>query len=1498
MSNESGNHALAQALDQALAKGKPSVASEIGPLTTQSPSGTLSYPPTQPPPSFDSFPDIALSSLSLATAPPIPSFSSFPDITPPSTSTPEISPKDDSSKSKKKHKKDSKEKSKRNRSISSERQADRKKRSSSRRDRSKDRDRDRDQDRSRHDDRSRTEGSRSSRRESSSDYHNRSNHSSSRHEPESSRSRDKDTDRERERVKEREREKEKDRERDRARERDRDRDRRQDRGKDRSRGGHSRSPERKKSRKDDDDSWIERRAQEKQEGQRQPSSFARAADKKHKPGEWILDVRGDPNMLRYGLSQYETPSYVRHGGGRVLGCPPHWRIDYAQTKANGGLIVMREGRMSSKVKRYTDPNATWKDRSQEYRRITRAKAEELAKTLGLDQEDPAYISLDIRKAPTKDRDSDSESESDSGMVMSGKSVDYRDIHGKSVYKDQDDDLMQTTSDQEEEGAESALDALQRRRTLLDAELRKEPKDSRKWLEFISIADDIDLVTSRRSVVGVSAHSAGHAEVKLSYFDRALLHNPTDERLLLEYMNCYRQAYSSPKVLAKWDELLQSSQIRSAWPGLWIEYLDYRQRHQLSFSVNNFVSVAQEALESLSSVARMLWNDNRRNKADLEVRNRLVRFESVMVHVIVRVCALLKQAGYIERAQAILQGEMEFLFSIPADLVDEPFDTRLGELEDYWDKEQPRFGEKDAKGWTHYFTAKEVADVEYLLDTATLPVKDDPMDDLFRPFVEADKDRFEFGRWARMEKEVNAACWFPIRTSEVDTMPAQLEDDPYGIIMFDDIQPFIADLHTMEARMQFVDCMFHFQGLPVSLIAGSNGLSHQRRSTSTEQVKPRGVGSYNPYFHDSLLLNVGLDSTYSTEENNPGLGRVFPPILTAARAEEIVRKEIELSIKDCELEEENWSCVWNLPLKVFTQGTDAIFGKHVGSEKKNHRYPWASVSSHDEVQQFNKEFVRNSLKQLIEVVPMEKTYRRGLMLYHMMMETFDTMATTKELTQSYSKVDSSLELMNGQAQSEKTLGRIKEARKAYRKILSISQSLPDDHQIRLPLVHRFYAELEWEQGRPGVALEILVLLAEGSQANISNIPDAKDKNDVPYPSPTRLVKARQFYSQKVAQLHLARPTPTSNDYLGSQWFEPALDLIVCYAWFEYLSMPKAAGSEVEAGITVFENAVQELDRRNPDTEVESGELQDQSVLNESVNMRSILLPAHLNPTSGPAASKESKKGPKRKICTATEAEMLWIQLAKMVYFHSIRAGESLREGQSFGAGFQPRALRRIVHSGLERFPNCSILQSLYFWTEAKQRVHGRVRTWVNDQVTQTLSGAPSRTGYPPADKNVLWMFGLYYELWHQDTYNVHTIRTMLESALESSSKATSFSSSPNLWLIYLELEIRESIRQKSFRDLGQDTKRSSSSSTSKDIDAEFGTRIKGLLHRALADCPWYKDLYLFAFEPRVRSLFSLEELEALYETMLAKEIRVRQELPERVSREIDMDPEGDVVMTGA
>lgn len=169
--------------------------------------------------------------------------------------------------------------------------------------------------------------------------------------------------------------------------------------------------------------------------------------------------------------------------GRVMGLSNNLRIDYEKTRAIGNKgIVMRQGGKGPKSARYSDPNATWRDQSQEYKRISRANAEELALKLNLAQEDPSYISLDIRSGPKMRRslhDSEDESEEedyddrkDGGSFNPRKTANYRDIHGKSVYKEEDEDLLQTTSDQEEEGAESALDVLMRRRMMLDGDLRK------------------------------------------------------------------------------------------------------------------------------------------------------------------------------------------------------------------------------------------------------------------------------------------------------------------------------------------------------------------------------------------------------------------------------------------------------------------------------------------------------------------------------------------------------------------------------------------------------------------------------------------------------------------------------------------------------------------------------------------------------------------------------------------------------------------------------------------------------------------------------------------------------------------------------------------------------------------------------------------------------------------------------------------------------------------
>ncbi|KAF9957415.1 hypothetical protein BGZ72_001840 [Mortierella alpina] len=1247
----------------------------------------------------------------------------------------------------------------------------------------------------------------------------------------------------------------------------------------------SQSPDRKRSRGEkpkEDESWVSRRDRDRHsemEG-KPPASTSLAATTKNKPGEWIMDVEGDKEFFRYGgINPLTVPRYSRAG-------------DYEKTRANGSReIYMTEGGRRSKPARYSDPNATWRDASRDIKRITKAKAEELARSLQNQPENPLYISLDVRAGTTgrssqsdmQDQD-DSEDDYDS---ESKKKVDYRDIHGMSVHKDADEDLLQTTNEQEQEGAESTLSALMRRRTMLDSELRKDPKQPEKWLEFIAVEDEIDIISSRRSAASVAAHSTGHYEIRLSIFDRALLFNPLDERLLLAYMDTCRQCWEPAKVLTKWDELLQSTTILTSWPGLWIEYLNYRQRHFLSFTVKSFITVLQDALARLAQLTRLTCMAMQRSSENTELQVQLVKIECVMVHVIARTWVFLKQAGYRERAQGVLQGQVEFLFNMPRTLMSEAWEIQIGSLGEFWDSELPRFGEKDAKGWSHYVTEDDEVAMESQLENIKLPPRDAPNDELLKAFADNDMDRYQYGRWAKLEKELNNACWFPIRTT--DDLPDQLEDDPYGIILFEDIRPFIVSLYSAEARQQFVDCMLTFLGLPINSTAGSNGIhaSAQSSTSNTTTIPP----VYNPYFHDGLLLNLGMDFELNLDDN-PGLTRFFPKAESGQDQIQRVLMEMERERGLLEPEGRDWSCVWNFPLRLFPHSPDTIFGRSATEHYKLQgvRYPWASVTNHDELEHSNRLLIRNTLQQLMEVVPLSKSHRRGLSVYHLMYEALETVSASKsqKLAKKYLKAERmDLELWNSYAQAEKALGRIAEARKIYLAALSMYPTFPADRQVRAPLIHRYYAELEWEQGRKGVALTVLTALAEGPSADITG----DEQEDLDIPTATRLIKARKYLSQKVAQLNLGRPLiqQANAGSVGSQWFEPALDWIVCFAWFEYLSASVEAG--VSPGAKVFEDAIQEMDFRNPDTEIEVTVEDSPDSSKQNTALGSLFASLSLD-----FRQEDFKR--KKKICTGPEAEMLWIQLARMVYLHSLQGTLSKRAGRQTvdggaaggkGGGYQPRDLRRVIRSGLNRFPNCSILQSLFFWTEAQQRLHGRVRTWVQEQVRR---GYGKQGGGIVASKEPLWLFGLFYELWNQEPYSTDVVRSLLENALESSS-ASSFNSSPTLWLIYIELEVRDGSRRLGLQSsrVGRGKDKNSLKAilgASAEAGLESNLKVKQLIMRSINDCPWCKDLYMLAFEPRMRNLFTIEELDQLYQTMLEKGIRVRNDIPEHAARDSPME----------
>ncbi|KAF9932655.1 hypothetical protein FBU30_007652 [Linnemannia zychae] len=1548
---------------------------------------------SQPPPSFSSFPDISIPKFTAApiTATsgsnvPIPSFSSFPVDTHPSVSSTPVTTQDKERKNKKKRESHDDDR---------RREVDREHKS-----RSKNDDRRHDEDRS-----STHRKEKRKVRSNSPERDRHRSHNDEKKSRDRERDRDRVDERGRSRERERDRDKDRDGRRDRDRHRARDKDKDGDRSRDRDRGrkhsdrhrednrsdrkstrDHSRdrhsssrslpsrniyeqrdkSPDRKKARIISEEekqnmSWKERRdydLHEESEGKSGSSMTkttafyssgskliaGRGTDSRHQPGEWTIDVKGDQEIFRYGLNPYSVPLYSRAGSGHVLGLPNSLRIDYEKTKAIGkgkGLVMKQSGKSSTKSTRYLDPNVAWRNHSQEYKRISRANAEERARKLNLGHEDPSYISLDIRTGPKKKQTLESSDEEDSaedeydgrdgGSFNPRKKENYRDIHGKSVYKEEDEDLLQTTSDQEEEGAESALDALMRRRMMLDNDLRKDPKQPKIWLEFIMVEDAIDLITNRRSASSVATHSASHAEIRLSILDRALQSNPIDKHLLLEYMDTCRLYWTPAKVLTKWDELLQSDRIMTAWPGLWVEYLNFRQRHFLSFSVKSFIRVLQDALDRLGHLANSTWKALQRVSEKAELQSQLAKIELVMVHVLSRAWTFLKQAGYTERAQGSLQGQVEFLFNMPPSLLSESWKVQIRSLEEFWDSELPRFGEKGAKGWAHYVTEDDEVEMEYLLQLTGLSSKSQNVEEMLKSFADNDVDRYLYTQWAKTEKDLNARCWFPIRTTE--DIPEQMEDDTFGVVLFDDIRPLIVQLYSSEARLQLIDCIFNFLGLPMNSFAGSNGLQLSSSFSMTDGSGSNSVRKYassdvyNPFFHDGLLLNMGMDSQQSTFSSNAGLQRFFPKFESKEKSIERVLKELEREEQFLEPVEQNWSYVWNLPLHNFPQSIDTIFGQQyhptgLGLSSQN---PWATVSTHEETQQTNKLFIRNTFEQLIQVVPLDKSFQLNLSIYHLMYEGLDSFSGSKpqKLAKKYLSNDRmDLVLWNGFAQAEKSRGHIPEARKVYSTALSMYPTFPAEYQTRAPLIHRYYSQLEWEQGRPKAALLILMALVDKSPLTLPT----DDKDDAPMPSPTRLLICRQKYAEEITRLTLVRPTLLATNTAGrtatgSKWIDSALDWIVCYAWFEYLSA--APGLEVASAIKIFENAIQELDFRNPDAEITvaaEAAKRDQNGHSRTTGGPKVYSSTLLTSFSNDLGLETlTAKGPpvKKRICIGPEAELLWIEMTKLVYFHSLQKFHQRKNSRSPGAGgFQPRDLRRLVRDGLVRFPNSSILHSLFIWTEAQQRYHGRVRTWVQEQIsrrtgswinntrdnTESSSSSSSSSSISiPADKAPLWTLGVFYELWHQNPYNPHAIRSLLESALDSS-KNLSFSSSPNLWMIYIEFELRESARQRESkssvlvlqkikdgtRESSPKTATSSSSSRNSSrgtgLEIETSARVKQVLMRALNDCPWYKDLYLLAFEPRMKGLFSMDELDQLYQTMLEKEIRVRVEIPERLAKE--------------
>lgn len=121
------------------------------------------------------------------------------------------------------------------------------------------------------------------------------------------------------------------------------------------------------------------------------------------------------------------------------------------------------------------------------------------------------------------------------------------------------------------------------------------------------------------------------------------------------------------------------------------------------------------------------------------------------------------------------------------------------LEDFWDSEVPRVGDDAAQGWDRWQGANAME-----LDIPSNGSTD------FEPSTESDP----FVRWFQDETAADR-CIRPGKASAIDTA-AEEEDDPYRIILFDDIRPFLFVIRNPEVKLQLVYAVLNYLGLPFGI----------------------------------------------------------------------------------------------------------------------------------------------------------------------------------------------------------------------------------------------------------------------------------------------------------------------------------------------------------------------------------------------------------------------------------------------------------------------------------------------------------------------------------------------------------------------------------------------------------------------------------------------------------------------------------------------------------
>lgn len=281
-----------------------------------------------------------------------------------------------------------------------------------------------------------------------------------------------------------------------------------------------------------------------------------------------------------------------------------------------------------------------------------------------------------------------------------------------------------------------------------------------------------------------------AEVKISLYEKALHtvdNSKGRQRLLVELMEEALNVWDHQKLSARWNQILKADPDSM---DLWICFLDFQQT-----SSN---SLAFEAAQNVFLNCLMILQESALGKQMNELKREKVYANQV--YVILRMTFYMRECGFSEHATAAWQALLEFefcspsTFSRPHDDWDEAIrQSRLTMFEEFWESEIARIGEDGAQGWANSTESRGQTPERGTRPTSQVNLGDTDL----------------LSTWILMERTQQFESRQPARTSD-----ETIETDPYRIILFSDIRPFLIVSPSKNGRSILLDAFLIFCQLPL------------------------------------------------------------------------------------------------------------------------------------------------------------------------------------------------------------------------------------------------------------------------------------------------------------------------------------------------------------------------------------------------------------------------------------------------------------------------------------------------------------------------------------------------------------------------------------------------------------------------------------------------------------------------------------------------------------